>query len=311
VFFGIALAFSADVVVKAAAEDSLRDEACELTELASSSSSSALLQVKADKADPESKNALLSESSQQCSYKLQGNQDGTKVCSHLEGKSYTSGEDATLDEAGYVETAKLCCHHEMSLFVRKEIARQGFDVCDLSDLHGFVHWYDCSNDHKSYAIMKNEIAGVMTSACPWLGHLPHCPKRDPEHCGIIAKCSAPVPATSLAGDVAPLSQAGYASVASRCCQHDMAKFIRRAIADLGFFVCDEGSFQGFLHWFDCQDDDQNFAKLTEGLVIARSGLPPMCPWLGSVGETCPPKGHNCPVVEVPEPTAHRRRQACR
>lgn len=246
-----------------------------------------------------------------CSYQLHGDQDGSRPCASLKGKKYVSGREADLDEAGYQQTAKLCCHHEMSLFVRREIARQGFDVCDLSDLHGFVHWYDCSNDKKSYKEMKKEIAGVMDSACPWLGHLPKCPKKDPEHCGRIAKCSATFPAKSQAGSTAPLTTAGYSAVALRCCQKDMEQFVRREIARQNFYVCDEGAFKGFLHWFDCSDDGQSYAKLKEGIVIARSGLPPMCPWLATKGGKCPPKGHNCPVVEVPEPAAHRRRQACR
>jgi hypothetical protein len=287
------------------------DEACEVPDPEVPVSSSALLQVQANKETPESTNALLqNDDSRQCSYQLQGDQDGSKPCASLKGKKYTSGKEASLDEAGYQSTAKLCCHHEMSLFVRREIASQGFDVCDLSDLHGFVHWYDCSNDKKTYAEMRKEIAGVMKTACPWLGHLPKCPWKDPVHCGRIArKCASP--ANSLAGSAAPLNAQGYTAVALKCCHHDMAKFIRREIDRQGFRVCDEGSFQGFLHWFDCADDDQTYEDLKEGLVIARSGLPPMCPWLGSVGQACPPKGHNCPVVEVPEPAAHRRRVACR
>jgi len=287
------------------------DEACEVPDPEVPVSSSALLQVQANKEAPESTNALLqNDDSRQCSYQLQGDQDGSKPCASLKGKKYTSGKEASLDEAGYQSTAKLCCHHEMSLFVRREIARQGYDVCDLSDLHGFVHWYDCTNDKKTYAEMRKEIAGVMKTACPWLGHLPKCPWKDPVHCGRIAgKCASP--ANSLAGSAAPLTGAGYTAVALKCCHHDMAQFVRREIDRQGFRVCDEGSFQGFLHWFDCTDDDQTYELLKEGLVIARSGLPPMCPWLGSVGQACPPKGHNCPVVEVPEPAAHRRRVACR
>jgi len=337
------------VSISARAEDRLQDEACEVPDPEVPVSSSALLQVQANKEGPpnmphqdfavrqlveelysntesyskaegpESHKALVQKdgsSVQACSYQLHGDQDGSKQCSHLQGKKYTSGREAALDEAGYQQVAKLCCHHEMSLFVRREIARQGFDVCDLSDLHGFVHWYDCTkagaDDKKTYAEMRKEIAGVMKTACPWLGHLPFCPKKDPVHCGRIAtKCAGTPPANALAGSTAPLSTAGYAAVALRCCHNDMAKYVRREIDRQGFRVCDEGSFQGFLHWFDCTDDDQSYEALKEGLVIARSGLPPMCPWLGDVGQACPPTGHNCPVVEVPEPAAHRRRIACR
>jgi len=278
-----------------------------------------------------------------CSYELQGDQDGSEVCGHLqELDSYTSGADATLDEEGYQQTAKLCCHHEMSLFVRREIRRQGFDVCDLSDLHGFVHWYDCSsdtyrtderragNDDKTYAQMQAEIAGVMTGNCPWLGHLPNCPVKG-ENCLEFPACHPDAfPADSEAGSDASLDEAGYAAVSKRCCHKEMEPFVRRQIDAMGFKICDEGALQGFLHWFDCSsassvhdpfhnhsafgdhfDDDQTFEKLKEGLVMGRSGLPPLCPWLGGIGEGCPPTGHNCPVVEVPEPAAHRRRTACR
>jgi len=297
-----------------------QDENCEVPNAQMPASSSALLQVQANKDAPEDGVFLqdqtgLTEDGKSCSYNLIGDQDGSKPCQKLKGKKYTSGKAATLDEAGYQTTAKLCCHHEMSMFVRREIERQGFDVCDLSDLHGFVHWYDCTNDKKSYSEMKKEIAGIMTSACPWLGHLPDCPKKDPVHCGRIAKCDASkFPTDSMDGASASLNQAGYRGVAKRCCQSEMEKFIKRLIGSKHFYICDEGSFKGFLHWFDCTDDDQNFEKLVEGITIARSGLPPMCPWLGSLEAmpiSCPPKGHNCPVVEVPEPAAHRRRTACR
>jgi len=294
------------------AKNELQDEACEVSDPQVPASSSALLQVQATRGDDDSDKSLLQgKKVRACSYQLAGDQDGSQPCASLMGKKYISGRAASLSEVGYQETSKLCCHHEMSLFVRREIVRQGFDVCDLSDLHGFVHWYDCTNDKKTYAEMKKEIAGVMTSTCPWLGHLPNCPKKDPVHCGRVAKCPASFPEKSLAGSTAALSLAGYAGVALRCCENDMEQFVIREIARQSFKVCNEGAFKGFLHWFDCTDDKQTYEKLKEGLVIGRSGLPPMCPWLGAVGQACPPRGHNCPLVEVPEPTAHRRRTACR
>jgi len=301
----VTLLFLVSAFLGECAQDRFEDEACEIAEPQVPASSSALLQVQANTA------LLQGEKASMCSYQLVRDQDGSQPCASLFGKTYVSGRDASLDEFGYQQTAKLCCHHEMSLFVRREIERQGFDVCDLSDLHGFVHWYDCDNDLKTYAEMKNEIASIMTSICPWLGHLPECPKKDPVHCGHVAECPATLPAGALSASTAPHSQDGYAGVALRCCHRDMEEFIRREIDLQGFHVCDEASFIGFLHWFDCTDDNQTYKQLTDGLVIARSGLPPMCPWLGGVGQACPPKGHNCPVVEVSEPTAHRRRTACR
>jgi len=295
-----------------ATANAAEQEACEASTCDTAARSSSLLQI--HKAQEQKK------AQKTCSYQLTADQDGSQECGHIKGHKYTGGGDAPLDETGYAQTAQLCCHHEMSLFVRREIARQGFDVCDLSDLHGFVHWYDCNDDTstdmvggtpKTFAEMQAEIAGVMTSNCPWLGYLPNCPVKG-ENCRSFPECrSESFPADSQAGSSALLDEAGYQAVARRCCHTEMEQFVRRQIQQQGFQVCEEAAVQGFLHWFDCSSDAQSFAKLKEGLVMGRSGLPPLCPWLAGVGEACPPTGHNCPVVEIPEPAAHRRRTACR
>lgn len=279
------------------------DEACEESESQNPAPSSALLQVKRESTE------------RACSWQLEAGQDGSQPCRQPGNADFTSGAVATLDEDGYQRVARLCCHHEMSLFVRRELQRQGFDICDLSDLHGFVHWYDCSvdkDDKKTYAEMVSEIAGVPSANCPWLarGGTANCPIKGP-NCRDAAPCPEAFPANSLPGSSAPLTEAGYLAVASRKCHPEMVAFVRRAIDQQGFEICQEGAVQGFSHWFDSSDDRQTYAKLLEGLRMGRSGLPPLCPWLGSKGEACPPRGHNCPIVEVAEPAAHRRRTACR
>jgi hypothetical protein len=277
------------------------DEACGAVDSEAPAGSSALLQVVKKETGK----------ARTCSFELQGDQDGTQTCDHLEGKTYTSGRNAPLDESGYQQTAALCCHHEMSLFARREIARQGLDVCDLSDLHGFIHWYDCTNDTRTYAEFSAEIAASPTSNCPFLGKLPNCPVQH-ENCHDLKPCEQALAKTELnVGATQPLDQSGYARVAKVCCHVEMERFIRREIDRQGFEICDEGALKGFLAWFDCESDGQTYERLKDGIIIARSGLPPMCPWLGSKGGVCPPTGHNCPWVEVPEPEAHRRRTACR
>jgi hypothetical protein len=273
------------------------EEACEGPV---SQNGSALLQVHGGKV----------EAKRACSWHLKKNEDGSQPCRQNPGAA--SGAIAPLDENGYQQVAELCCHHEMSKFVRREIQRQGFQVCDLSDLHGFVHWYDCTDDRpKTFAEMTAEIAAVPSTACPWLGTGEICPEKGP-NCHDFPPCPETFPANSLPGATAPLDEAGYAAVALRCCHVEMEKYVTRIMDRLGFALCGpEGSLQGFLHWFDCPDDGQTYAKIEEGLRMGRSGLPPLCPWLGGVGEPCPARGHNCPIVEVAEPEAHRRRTACR
>lgn len=304
----VALVCMASALLQAHTEDVLQTEECETP-----ASGQALLQVKKEAGDKQ--NLMKTNSTEKteaaaCAWELQGDQDGSQPCAHLQGTAYTSGAVATLDEAGYQATSKMCCHHEMSLFVRREITRQGFDVCNLADLHGFVHWYDCNNDEKTFAAMQAELAGASTNNCPFLGHLPNCPVQQ-ANCHDFGPCPMDVPANSLPGSSATLDEAGYAAVAARCCHTEMEQFVRRLIDRERFSVCDEGALQGFLHWFDCTDDGQTYASLKEGVAMARAGLPPMCPWLGSIGEACPPMGHNCPWIEMPEPAAHRRRVSCR
>jgi hypothetical protein len=237
--------------------------------------------------------------------------NASHACAALAGKSYVSGSVALLSDVGYHQTAQLCCHHEMSLFVRREIARQGFDLCDESDLHGFVHWYDCSNDARTYMEMQNEIAGVIASHCPWLGRLSNCPEKG-QNCGNFPDCPVEFPEFSLSGGSAQLNEEGYTKVAQRCCRFEMEQFVRRVIDQQFFFVCDEGGLVGLLHWYDCVNDDQTYERLTQEIAFAQSGAP--CPWLGKKGSDCPPRGPNCKSADGPEPdgpAAHRRRTSCR
>jgi len=240
---------------------------------------------------------------------MQLSQIRTQACATLVGTSFKSGAEAALDENGYRETAQLNCHHEMSFFVRREAMRQGFDICDLSDLHGFVHWYDNTNDAKTYAEMADEISRVATSHCPWLGRLGQpCPPKGP-NCGDFPPCPAVFPPNSQPGAFALLNEEGYAAVARRCCRFEMEQFLRREIDRQGFFVCDEGGFLGLLHWYDCENDYQNYAHMVEEVNFGATKAP--CLWLGPKGGACPPRAPNCPRVEEPEPTAHRRRTSCR
>lgn len=237
-----------------------------------------------------------------------------EACQKLEGRQYISGSLAVLNEDGYRQTAELCCHHEMSLFVRREIDRQGFDICDLADLHGFVHWYDCSDDLKTYNEMRSEIAAASSNNCPWLGRLPNCPVKGP-NCRDFTACGRSVPPDSLPGSSAPLSQAGYVAVAKICCHVEMEQFVLREIDRQGLYICNEGGLQGFLHWYDCSNDGptQTYAKMQQEIRDATgiAGSLSPCPWLGKRGEPCPRLGQNCPWVEGSEPAAHRRRTACR
>ena len=41
------------------------------------------------------------------------------------------------------------------------------------------------------------------------------------------------------GAAAPLTEAGYAAVADRCCQGEMREFIARVVINMGYEICSE------------------------------------------------------------------------
>lgn len=309
--FQFACAFAcifSSVVLRALCEEAPDEELCE-GPASPASAQAALLQVARAASQSESQTDRSASQTESAAAAFALSQMDLGACGRLAEGTYVSGAQAPLDDPGYLAVSRTCCHHEMSLFVRREITRQGFELCELSDLHGFVHWYDCTNDNKTYPAMQREIAGVFSSHCPWLGKNGFCPRKG-WNCGDFPPCPASFAPNSLAGSSAPLTEAGYTGVALRCCGlSEMEQFLRREIARQGLYVCDEGSFRGMLKWYDCPNDSQTYRHMQEEVAFANKGNP--CPWLGRIGQACPAMNHNCPIVEGPEPAAHRRRTVCR
>jgi len=102
------------------------------------------------------------------------------------------------------------------------------------------------------------------------------------------------------GHNASLTQAGYASVACRCCTPEMEKFLRRVVANQGFVTCSEGGLQGFLLWFDCADHGKTYDDLLRELAQSANG---QCAWLSKSQTLCRDMT-GCGVF----PDVHRRRR---
>lgn len=223
-----------------------------------------------------------------------------------------NGSTNPLNEVGYQKTAQLCCHHEMTVFIERVLASLGNEVCDTTDFIGLVHWYDCTNDGRSYTALVQELQKGTSRPCPWLGTGTFCPVQDENCDDQYPPCPATFPPQSEPGSTAALSNAGYYAVTLRECDTEMKDYILREIQNQGLEICDQGALQGLIHWYDSPNDGQTYDKLATEIAHAHSGNP--CPWLAKAGEACPVRSHNCPVVgglEGPEPAAHRRRTACR
>lgn len=105
---------------------------------------------------------------------VQNLHDGAFGKSLLSGKAGgVDGHSATLDEAGYAAVAGLCCHLEMTDFVKRVIDAEAHQVCDEGALHGFVHWYmGCTPKYtRSYEDMRGDLfgqTGLKNSECVWI-----------------------------------------------------------------------------------------------------------------------------------------------
>jgi hypothetical protein len=108
----------------------------------------------------------------------------------------------------------------------------------------------------------------------------------------------------ISGATAELSEEGYAAVAMICCPLEMSIYTERLIEHLGFVVCNDGSLQGMVAWFYCQNQTRTFQELVDDSI---AGAASECAWVGTE-EQCPDMSPNC--ASFPDTTAHRRR-TCR
>lgn len=103
------------------------------------------------------------------------------------------------------------------------------------------------------------------------------------------------------GAAAPLSEAGYLAVASRCCQAEMRQLIERQVFQLGLVICHNGWLSGITPYHSCEKGHQTFAKLTSDILqdstehcggVARTGsckdYPADCPQYSGSAEA-----HDC------------------
>jgi len=91
------------------------------------------------------------------------------------------------------------------------------------------------------------------------------------------------------GAAAPLTEAGYAAVADRCCQGEMREFIARVVINMGYEICSEGSLLGLAPFHSCEKGPQSLAKLDSDIL--RSLADP-CTGFMLTG-TCKPTPDTC------------------
>jgi len=101
---------------------------------------------------------------------------------------------------------------------------------------------------------------------------------------------------AVSGASAPLTEAGYASVASMCCPMEARVYAQRLVSHLGLDVCDHGELNGVMGWFFCEKQNRTLEELTNEIYYASGGT---CAWLAAAGQCRIPyeKHESCPNQE--------------
>jgi len=105
----------------------------------------------------------------------------------------------------------------------------------------------------------------------------------------------------LSGSTAGLNEQGYAGVSACCCPLEMSIYTERIITHFGFKVCNQGSLEGLVAWYYCQNQSRTFQELADEALDAADGE---CAWIGTES-ACPTMSANCP--SFPDTSGHRRR----
>lgn len=89
---------------------------------------------------------------------------------------------------------------------------------------------------------------------------------------------------AVSGASAPLTEAGYASVASMCCPMEARVFGQRVVSHLGLDVCNYGELAGLMGWFFCAKQNRTFEELTNEMYYASGPHNRECAWVAPPGK---------------------------
>lgn len=94
-------------------------------------------------------------------------------------------------------------------------------------------------------------------------------------------------ADEVDGASAPLNDAGFKAVTSRCCPQDMEIFFQRLLEAMSLKMCSKPHVQGLMHWFTCAPD-MEYQYLVD---VINNGNP--CKYWTAEGGTCPALSPEC------------------
>jgi hypothetical protein len=178
-----------------------------------------------------------------------------------------SGATARLSEAGYAQIARLRNDGQMKTFIRRVIKDMGLLALEDGPVNGLVPYYSGSKQTQSYQKLTRELQKISTGPCSWLAPL----AGGGEEFKKLKQARA-----DDMGCTVELGESGYARLAGRKSDTDMATFINRVISDMGLRALSENPIHGIAPYYSGANAVQNLGSLKRELQKIKDGP---CSWL--------------------------------
>jgi len=165
---------------------------------------------------------------------------------------------APLNEAGYLEIAKMESTADMTVFTRRLLTSLNFEVASAASeqgLYGLVPFYSGERAMQSFASLKQELLAVGAVSTGWLA------EAKPTGSVLLSENQDRWDSVS-----APLNDAGYQAIAGRKDHNAMWNFMRRTVYNMGFQVINEGRMQGVVNYYSGEIAVQTFANLRNEII---------------------------------------------
>jgi hypothetical protein len=201
---------------------------------------------------------------------VENEKDDHKALEKLHKASSDSGIGgrASLDDDGYMQVAETKDPKEMEAYTLRLISDLGLHVKNMGGVVGLLPYFDGQSEAavQTFGKLKAEIQRNAKKKDSWVA-----PKAqgDKPTSSVLQKSAVQAAQEGsthhVSGESVPLSEQGYVQLADQGDSVEMEKFVRRAAADMGLHIQDEGGLSGFAPWYSGEMDVQSLDRLQDEL----------------------------------------------
>jgi len=162
-----------------------------------------------------------------------------------------------ITQDGYEEVMTKRQHGELSIFVRRVLRKLGLRVSRQTGLETFLRFI--ARKRLSFRAMMKRLTREAGGPDAWA--LPEVAEGAPDS-------ASAGPHMLELGDTAPLSQEGYADIATSADEIQMKRFIKRAAKNLGYYIIDEKALDSEASRYIVHASQKSFLTLERELRMA-------------------------------------------